>query len=235
MEDIIVALNNIADVMHNNGLPVWMSVLAVVVPIIQTMVIIFLTIIQDKRGKELQKQIANRDMINQVRHNILQIYNAFLVGLNICIPAETSVAGIFVSHPSIYKWAQDLESANSQIMYAYNQANLLVDDKDLNDVLRKCMQSFGELYQTVSLYLNSGIPNQTIVNAWNEITPKSGIMGGDYQTLCQNQVWAERFTNLCENSYTRDIQSKAKNYIALVHEPSFDEKFKKYVRIEELK
>lgn len=173
-------------------------------------------------------------MMNQVRQNVLQIYNAFLQALNTCTPGELSVANIFLTQQSIANWVQDLDKTNKQIMYAYNQANLLLDDEDLKATLKECMNAYGEVYISVLNYLNTDIPFQVIVNAWNEITSKYGITNGDYYTLYQNQPSAEHYINLCENSHTRFINSKVKKYIDLTKPQAFDDKFKKYVKIEPL-
>lgn len=233
MEELVNAVNRLADSIGGT-LPLWASVAGLVVPIILTVVTIILSVRMDRQNKQLQKTLSNRDTVNKTRQCVLDIYNSYLTALNLAAQSNGNVAEIFVSDQSYYRWAQDIEMADTNIMRMFNQAKLMIQDGELLKQIRNARDAFSQLTIAIKAYIYTGIPSQTVANAWAQFSPKYGIQGGNYFALMQNRTLAETFTKLCETSYTRDIQSKIERYIEVVGCDAFDEPFKKYVQINEI-
>lgn len=233
MDELVIAVNKMAESLQNST-PVWISAVSIIVPIVLTIVSIVLSVRTDRNNKELQKMLANRDMMNQTRQCVLDIYNAYFDGFHILIQASGNIAEIFVSDQSYYRWAQDIENASKKIMQAYNQAKLLLDDATLLKQLSVAQAAFFLLEKAVKSYISTGIPSQTIANAWAQFSKQYSIASENYFALLQNRSLAESFCKMCETTYTKDIQQKVTVYIELVSNNQFDESFKKYVQIKEL-
>lgn len=233
MEELVNATNHLAASV-GSALPLWASVAGLVVPIILTVVTIILSVRMDRQNKQLQKTLSNRDMVNQTRQCVLDIYNSYLAGLNLAAQANGNVAEIFVSDQSYYRWAQDIENADTDIMRAFNRTKLMLEDEVLLTHLAKARDAFSQLTLSIKTYIHTGIPAQTVANAWAQFSVQYNIQGGNYYALMQNRVWGEAFIKLCETSYTRDIQAKIEGYINAVGNDAFDEPFKKYVQIKEI-
>ena len=108
MEEIVAAINNVAESLKNST-PAWVSVVGVLVPIVLTVVSIILSVRIDKNNQQMQKMLANRDMMNQTRQSVLDIYNSYFNGFMILTQANGNIAEIFTSDQSYYRWAQDIK------------------------------------------------------------------------------------------------------------------------------
>ena len=233
MEEIVAAINNVAESLKNST-PAWVSVVGVLVPIVLTVVSIILSVRMDKNNQQMQKMLANRDMMNQTRQSVLDIYNSYFNGFMILTPANGNIAEIFTSDQSYYRWAQDIENASKDISQAYNRAKLLLEDEELLCQLSDAQTAFYSLDKSVRAYIFTGIPSQTVSNAWNQFSGQHSVAIGNYVALFQNRALGEVFIKLCENTYTKDIQEKVTAYLELVQGDKFDKPFKKYVQIKEL-
>lgn len=235
MDDIVTALNNIAAALSTGELPLWLSVSGIVVPILLTGITIVLSIRMDRQNKKLQMQIYNRDVINQTRQMILGVYRSFLNAHDVTQMPSDLVASVYISDQSYYQWALAVEAASKELMLSFNTAKLLLeDDKDLIDYLRKCWLAFAEVDRAINIYNTSGIPAQTITAAWKTFGQKYGIHSGDYSALLRNPAWGEEFKKFCDNTHTQEIQRKIGEYQSLVAIDAFDERFRKYLKIQEL-
>ncbi len=242
MEEIVAVLQKIADSMGQNTVPTWLAIIGIVVPIILTCVSIAqgfttrkLSIRMEEQNRELQKQLHNRDVINQSRECVLEIYNTYRSALNLALQADKNVADIFTSDQNYYQWGMSVQNMQMNVMSAYNRAKLMVGtDAEMINYLNKCWQAFAGLSTTIDRYVGTGIPSSTIQNAWAQFSAKYAIYIGDYGSLYRNRVMREEFMKLCENTYTQEIQEKITSYINLVGCEDFDKHFEKYTRIEQI-
>lgn len=232
MEELVQAVNRIAD--SSSTIPLWVSIVGLIVPIVLTIVSICLSIRMDKQNKELQKLIANRDMVNQSRETVLGFYNSYLSARDLLGRSCSNVAEIFTSDQSYYKWALEIDNACSSIIYSYNKAKLMLDDQELFAQMKKGFDAFTQLNASIKIYISTGIPSQTIANAWAQFSQQHTVLAGDYYVLFQNRALGEAFAKLCETSYTKDIQACAARFNAIIDRDNFDAPFKKYVQIKEL-
>ena len=168
------------------------------------------------------------------RKAVLDIYNAYCTACNCIGSASENVASIFVADQSYYQWANDVQKANSDLFRAYNQTKLLLDDDKLLITLKAARDAYAKINAEVSDYIATGLPTQTITNAWTQISAQYGIAVGNYYALMQNPLCGEAFSKLCETSYTKRIQTSIKAYLDIVGRDDFDALFKKYVQIKEL-
>lgn len=233
MDELIIAVNRLVD-SQTGTLPLWANIVCIVVPILLTALSIYLTVRMDRQNKKLQIDLANRDMQNQTRQAVLDIYNAYCSACNCIGSASENVASIFVADQSYYQWANDVQKANSDLFRAYNQTKLLLDDEKLLSTLKAARDAYAKINTEVSDYIATGLPTQTITSAWSQIAVQHGIAVGNYYALMQNPLWGEAFSKLCETSYTKRIQTSIKAYLDIVGRDDFDAPFKKYVQIKEM-
>lgn len=236
MDEIVTALNSIAESLTNDGLPFWLTVVDIILPIILTTITIVLSIRMDKQNKKLQKQIHNRDVANQTRQAVLDIFQSYYNAFAVLQQVGDNVASVFVSDQSYYQWGLAVEASSKDVTLALNKAKLLLgDDTELVDYLRKSWLAFSDVNRTVNTYINTGIASQTVGMAWGTFQQKYNILCGNYFALLQNPSLAEEFKKMCDNSYTQDIQRKIEVYMDLVTDDEFDGRLKKYIQIRELK
>lgn len=232
MDEIIQSLDKIADAINGNALTTYLSIALAVVPIVLTIITIVLSVRMDKQNQKLQEVLADRDTTNQTRQCILDIYNAYLDAFLLTGQANGNVADIFVSDQSYFLWANDVDNRSKAVMYAYNRANLILNDPQLIETLKNGFDAFSALNGSVKNYIFTGIPTSTIKNAWRtfcQVHPD--IQAGNYTVLLQDIVLADEFRRLCSNSYTDGIQKNIEVYMSVVGSDAFDEKFRKYLQI----
>ena len=234
MEELVVAVNQIAEILKGNKITLLLSIIFALAPILLTILSIVLSVRMDKQNKKMQKDIANRDSINQTRQIVLNIYDAFFTGCQIAAQANGNVDEIFTSDQSYYKWALDVQNAYDAISRMYNQAKLLIQDDIFVKSLKNAYDLFASFNLSVSQYINTGFPAQTINNAWTHFSSQYGILYGNYYAFMQNRVLHEEFRKMCKTSYTNDIQEKIEKYLDVVGNDSFDDKFKRYINIKEI-
>lgn len=235
MNEIATALNNIAEVLSTGELPLWLTASGIIAPILLTGITIILSIRMDRQNKKLQKQIHNRDVINQTRQMILDVYRSFLNAHDVTQMPGPCVASVYVSDQSYYQWALAVEAASKELMFSFNIAKLLLnDDKELLDYLKTCWTTFADINNTINAYNTSGLPTRTIEAAWKTVEQKYNIQHGDYPALLRNPEWGEDFKKQCDNTYTQEIQRKIKTYEDLLTNDKFDDIFRKYIQIQPL-
>lgn len=227
MEGLIIAVNQIAELLKGNKTTFILS-------IILTIMSIILSVRMDRQNGRLQKDIANRGSINQARQIVLNIYDAFFVGGQVASQANGCVDEMFTSEQSYYKWAADVQNASSAISQMYNQAKLLIKDDDFVNSLKMAYNAFNDFNTSVYQYISTGFPSQTINNAWTHVYNKFGLVYGNYYALLQNHVWHEEFRRMCKTSDIDAIQERLEKYLAVVGDDAFDNHFKQYISIQKV-
>lgn len=170
MDEIVTALNSIAEALTNDGLPLWLTVIDVILPIILTTIAIVLSIRMDQQNKQLQKQIHNRDVANQTRQAVLDIFQAYFDAVTVAQQPGDEVASAFVADKSYYQWSLAVEASSKNVTLALNKAKLLLgDDQELIDYLKKCSRAFAEINYAINAYVNSGIASKAVEIAWKTL------------------------------------------------------------------
>lgn len=233
MEELILAVNQLAD-SQAGTLPLWVNIISIIVPILLTALTIYLTIRLDRQNRKQQILLANRDMQNQTRQCVLDIYNAYSTAMSCVARVSDGVASVFALEQSYYVWSNDVQKAYSGVCRSCNQAKLILNDDKLLHKLENARDVYARLNSEIINYISTGIPSQVIANAWSQISVQYGISIGNTYALMQNPVYGDAFVKLCETSFTKQIEKLIKDYLDIVGCDAFDEPFKKYVQISEL-
>lgn len=232
MLELVSIIERISNTLEKDSFEKVIAVTSVLVSIILTIITICLTKHINKQNTELQKNLSNRDTLNQTREAIFKIYNAFLDGFYYVSQASGNIPEIFVSEQSFYKWALELENKNKEITFSYNKAKLIFNDEILIKNLKEGFNIFSALTNTVNFYISSGLAYKFYQNAWVQFSSThSNVQNESYETLLLNQELAEEFKKLCSNQYTEDIQNKIDEYTTIVETDNFDTLFRKYTQL----
>ena len=229
---VVDALDRIAKNLQA-GVPAWVTIFGAIAPIILTIVTIALSIQMNRQNKKLQKEIHNRDVLNQSRKEVLGIYNAFLTSLltlQKCGPVEA----VFASEYGTYQWHQEITAARIGVINAYNTANLLFEDKEMTEYLAKLRDLFSEISIDVSRYIYSGIHNSTRIEAISRVAKQSGVNENDILSPYASPTTKDQLIKECQNSFTKEISEKIENYSKLIEDEKFDSLFEKYIKIMKL-
>lgn len=232
MEELVNSITEIKKVLENDTLDILLSVIIGVVPIFLTILNIYLSKKMNKQNEQLQIDIANRDVRNQTREILLNIYNAYLNGFIQLERAYKNIPEIFISEQSFYPWALEVEKNYIEINSAYNRAKLLIDNVPMLNYLKETTLLFSDFYLSIANYAKSGQATNIIENAWNNFLFLHPVFKRrDYIPLYLDQILGDEFVKLCSNSYTDSIQLKLEKYICKVESNEFDNFFKKYITL----
>lgn len=234
MDEVVQELQKVLEVLRQDHPSVWLTYLSSLGPLILTGISVFIAIKQHKQNQALQKQIANRDVANLLRQNVLDIYNAYFNGLRVVEQCMGNVADVFSTPQSLFQWVKELERVRDMLSCSYNQARLMFDDEQLLQALKISFYKFEELFSCVCGYYHSGLPITTMNKAWEVVSSKYMIHAGDYVNLLQNCQAMEDLRRLCDNEHTQAIQKLMKAFSASTEDETFDKHFKEYIRITQL-
>lgn len=213
-----------------------MTAVGIILPCLLTVISIVLSVRMHKDNEELQKQIHNRDVLNQTRETALNIYDAFIKGRHLLDEAGSNVAYVFTTTKSYYTWATKVENMQNEIIVYYNRAALIFsDDEDLIKYLNECRVVFCDVYNAINDYISSGVPEKLIREAFRVVLNENLVNDISYIRLLDDPEKIKKFTEVCENSETKKIQELMEKYKELVTGETIDNLFKKYVKIDELK
>lgn len=199
-----------------------------------TIISICLTASIDKRNRKLQKEIHNRDVINQTRTIILDIYGSFFKALDFAMMSDGEVEEIFVSEESYTKWFNELNNKHQMLLSAYYKAEALFsEDSELVRYLFQCLEAFTHIKNFSYSFIKSGMPLHNLSVAWEKIANKYGIATGDYFSLRKRYLLYETFKLTCRDSSTIQLQKNIHSFIELVKDEKMSRLFRKYIRIDE--
>ncbi len=162
MKETIEALNGIAAAIEG-VFPSWVTAIEAFAPIVLTVITIILSVRMDKQNKRLQRELHNRDVSSQARHDILEIYDAFCQTLFV-LKKRGPVAAIFSNMTVLSIWIQELCDASIKTYMACDRSKLLLDDKELTEYLRYLTQKYDEIYTSILSYTNSSVSSQMCDN-----------------------------------------------------------------------
>ncbi|MBD5140656.1 MAG: hypothetical protein HDT25_04475 [Ruminococcus sp.] len=236
MYRILRLAQDVITAQETSGVPTWLSIFEILASLLLTIVTIAVTIKINTRNEKFQKEIYNRDIFNQTRQIILDVYGSYCnVFISLC-DAKDNLLYIFSNEQLYNTWAQNFLAVLNESLKKYNQLLLFLNDNDFKEYLKKCNDSFKELNILVWSYINSTVPNQRINDAWNEIMKKYNIPYKDYYSLYYNPNTSIRvlFFDYCSNEFTNNIQRHIEKCVDLLSSDEFDEKFRMYLQIQKL-
>ena len=148
MEELIQELKALVNAIESDSVPLWVSIFGIIVPIIISIAVAVITHIQNKKDKELQKQInyqyfalkkaiSSKEIKVQMHSDVLKIYDELCMAQNSIGIMEDKVHIIFsnfnmqpngVNFPS---WiVNNLEKTLNVVCQAVNRARLIFPAND---------------------------------------------------------------------------------------------------------
>ena len=234
MEELIQKIEELIKVVENNGVPVVLTWVGILFPIIISILVIIQTAIQASRNKKFQKYISDREVKVQMHTNFLNIYDAFCTAQNTIGKAQDNISVIFSNQNDAFQWTNELITANNGVCQAMNRARLLLPNKDNEflSALQTVFYKYRDLMGKVLYYINSGAATNCRNQTWAKISQTYGIAFEDYATLVKTPMAFQDFIKLNSNDTTNEINDLIKELIPLFEYEKFDKYFEKYVRIE---
>ena len=250
MEELAQKIDEIIATMNSNTLPLWVSIVGIFVPILLSVVVIVISIMQHKINKKLQEEIAKqninmqeqineRDIRIQMHSDILGIYNDFCSAQEaICFMDGRSYlifSNFFIENgaqlPAIF--SNGLNNSLNIVCQAVNRARLLLPQSD--DELRKVLCLLFDKYKLLKLkvdeYLHNGVAINIFQNAWAKINGGNFGQFTNYAQLVNNQSAYATYLEYCKTEKTREIDSLIAELRSLFEYDKFDKYFEPYLRL----
>ena len=250
MDELIQELKSLINTLNDSSVPLWISIVSVFVPIVISIAVAIITIIQNKRSKELQKQInekntelekrlSDRDVRIQMHADFLKIYDDFCIAQNaigmmggrssLIFSNFSTVNGVCL--PTVY--VNNLNTALNVLCQAMNKAKLLFPENESN--LRAAIDNIYNKYKNVTVKINeyyySGLAYNTCQIAWSKM-PSIGVFHQDYNLLMNDKKAYDAFLLNCRTSVTNEIDKETEELLKLFEYDAFDKYFEKYLRID---
>ncbi len=233
MEELIQKIEELINVVENNGVPVVLTWVGILFPIIISILVIIQTAIQASRNKKFQKYLSDRDVKVQMHNDFMKIYDDFCYAQNIiCV---NNIDEIFAIPELTSMWYNDLNKALTALWQSGNRAQLLIpsEDENLRNVVNDACKRIEEIKSTIDKYLYTGQAEFYRGQTWNKISGRLfGIQYGDYRTLSMQKSLYEDFIKLYSNDELNEIKKKIDALRPLFKYENFDKYFEQYVRIE---
>ncbi len=217
----------------------WLDVIGILIPIILTIVIIIQNIIYFNRSNKLQKQIHNRDRINQYHNDILMIYNTFYEFCDVIFTSgfANNVKSANISLAST--WINNLNTLRLSIGRKIDLSKLIFgqSNKELNCALEERFKLAIEIIDKYLMYINSGRLLEVSENAWVTIIPQNPIgitFKYNYEALAQNATMYSNFMKLCQSKELEEIETLTKDYQAKHNYDNYDKYFEEYFTLDKL-
>ena len=250
MEEVLQKLTELINVLENNSVPLWLSIFGIIVPIIISVAVVIITIINNRRDKDLQrqineknteleKQLSDRDVRIQMHADFLKIYDDFCFAQNaigmmggrsyLIFSNFSTVNGVCL--PTVY--VNNLNTALNVLCQARNKAKLLFPENEGN--LRAAIDNIYNKYKNVTVKVNeyyySGLAYNSCQIAWSKM-PSIGVLHQDYNLLMNDKKAYDAFLLNCRTSVTNEIDKETKELLKLFEYDAFDKYFEKYLRID---
>lgn len=214
-----------------------LDIVGILLPIILTVVIIFQNRIYSHRTDKLEKQIYNRDQVNQHQGYILDIYNTYYV---FCDTVFTSGFDNNVKIGNVNlanTWVNNLIIMRLSIGRNMDLAKLIFErsNKELYNIIEERFRLSIKIIDKYIEYINSGKLYTVSENAWNMVINNyPEVVRYDYAMLAQNKNVYDNFVKLCKSEELEEIQNLIKEHQEKHSYENFDKYFEGYFSLEEL-
>lgn len=217
----------------------WLDVIGILIPIILTVVIIIQNIIYFNRSDKLQKQIHNRDRINQYHNDILMIYNTYYEFSDVVFTSgfADNVKSANINRAST--WTNNLITLRISIGRKIDLSKLIFgqSNKKLYCVLEERFKLAIEIIDKYLSYVNSGRLFEVSENAWATVIPSNPLgitFKYNYEILAQNKTMYDNFMKLCQSEELVEIETLTKDYQDKHKYDNFDKYFEEYFSLDKL-
>ena len=235
-ERIIEALDRIADAIDSNEwVTILISIIAIIAPLILTIISICLSIRMDKNNKDLQRQIHNRDVDNQTRQLFMDIYSSFSKATNTAINLKK--ANELLAFNTDNRFYNDLCSAGQEMEYSFDKFKLLNDgtdnDKRLLGYLSDYIDAYSDLYNEITNYLQNPLYKQHIDDAWAKAATH-GILYPNFFSIMLNSNFKNEFIAFFKDQYTDTISQKAEKVTSIFQQEELAQLFIEHIKIKKI-
>ena len=157
MEEIVQKIEELIEILKENSIPTWISIIGVFVPIILSGLVIFLTVIQHKQNKKLQIDISSKEIKVQMHNDFLKIYDEFSYAQSVIGQAGKGIEVILSNNYVLAKWLDDLWRSVQGMCQATNRAKLLVpkSDEELPKILKSIWTDTSNLWKQIYIIANT--------------------------------------------------------------------------------
>ena len=250
MEEVLQKLTELINVLENNSVPLWLSIFGIIVPIIISVAVVIITIINNRRDKDLQRQInekntelekrlSDRDVRIQMHADFLKIYDDFSFAQNaigmmggrsyLIFSNFSTINGVCL--PTVY--VNNLNTALNVLCQARNKAKLLFPENEGD--LRAAIDNIYNKYKNIKIKINEYYYNELAYNtyqmAWAKLQ-SIGYVFQDYNLLMNNKQQYDTFLLNCKTADTEKIDKEIEELLKLFEYDVFDIYFEKYLRID---
>ena len=181
---------------------------------------------------KLQKQLYDREVENQTRELMINIYQTFLIAhryVEQYRQVEESI--VFWS----WKFSEGLNNNYSRICDAFFQFKLLnectEDDEIIKDKMLDCINAYSTLNRDVNNYLSSMEFFQHRDEGWRAVWSKYNINYYDYDRVFYNIGARRLFAAQFNDNYMDTIRNDVEKIRALFNDEYFEKFFAERVKI----
>lgn len=213
-----------------------LDIIAILVPIILSVIIIIQNKIYEHRNVELQKRIHNREWAQQYHDDILLVYNTYYEFCDTVISSGFSYSVKCGNVNIAISCMNQLQTLKMNILRRKNLSKLLFEKKnsELFKVINRCFENENNILDKYISYISSGKLLETSENAWNTILPGTLLQRYNYGMLQQNNIIYENFLRLCKSEELEEIETLLKKDIDMHGYEKFDKYFEEYFAVDKL-
>lgn len=217
----------------------YFDIIGTLFPSILSIILIIQSVIQATETKHLQKQIHNRERINQYHSDILKIYNTYYEFCDVIIASgfENNVRNGNVN--LAMAWNNNLFNLRVSIGRKADLAKLIFgrSNKELFDIIEDRFSLAIKIIDKYLDYINTNKMLQVSENAWATIVPENQINSCfkyNYQWLFQEPQKYTNFLKLCKSEELEEIERLQEEYNKKHSYDNFDKYFEKYFCLDEI-
>ena len=124
MEELIEKIEELIIVINNNSVPLWLSIVGILIPIFISIVVAIQAYIQHNSNKKLQMYISEKEARIQMHSDFLTIYDSFCIAQKCIGPSRNKIDEIFANPNFLSQWYDDLHKALFGLCQSTNRACL---------------------------------------------------------------------------------------------------------------
>lgn len=213
----------------------WLDIIAILVPMVLSVIIIIQNKNYEHRNVELQKRIHNREWSQQYHDDILLVYNTYYEFCDAIFNSGFSYNVEIGYVNAAIAWQSQLQTLKENILRRKNLAKLLFQKKnsEMFKVINACFNREIEIIDKYMAYIFSGKLLGISENAWNRIT-QDPLIKYNYLALQQDQRAYNDFLKLCQSDELKEIKKLLDDDMKSHNYDNYDKYFEEYFAVDKL-
>lgn len=213
MEELIDKIDELIIAINNNSIPLWLSIVGILIPIFISIVVAIQAYIQHNSNKKLQMYISEKEARIQMHSDFLAIYDSFCIAQKCIGPSRNKMDEIFANPNILSQWYDDLHKASFGLCQSTNRALLLLPESDTNlrNTLDSLFKKYRDLVEQIYDYISTGKVEYDRGQAWSKLNPQYGIFVGNYAMLSNNPVaygdYIKLFSNEKQSKFPKPLRN----------------------------